>query len=194
MAPTKSQKRYLIRGFIDGVLSSLGVVIGASTAIGATIASGDGTAASSIIIAAGIGGGVANALSNLLGASVGEKLVKEIEIDELERAMLRGGGDLRGTLVDKKLNEELRSCALYDGLATFGGSIIPVTPFIIGSALFIPDMVSLYTSIVLSLALFFLLGVYIGRISKENLIISGLKVTAFGVVTVVITTLIRTLL
>ncbi|MFP4545892.1 MAG: VIT1/CCC1 transporter family protein, partial [Methanomassiliicoccales archaeon] len=124
----------------------------------------------------------------------GEKLVKEIEIGELERAMLRGGGDLRGTLVDQKLNEELRSCALYDGLATFGGSFIPVTPFIIGSALLIPDMVSLYASILLSLALFFLLGVYIGRISKENLIISGLKVAAFGVVTVVITTLIRTLL
>ncbi|MBS3802436.1 MAG: hypothetical protein KGY65_06770, partial [Candidatus Thermoplasmatota archaeon] len=75
VVPSKHQKRYLIRGFIDGVLSSLGVVIGASTAIGATVGSNNATAASAIIIAAGIGGGVANGLSNILGASVGEKLV-----------------------------------------------------------------------------------------------------------------------
>ena len=86
---SKHQKRYLIRGFIDGVLSSLGVVIGASTAIGATVGSNNATAASAIIIAAGIGGGIANGLSNILGASVGEKLVKEIELGEIEKAIDR---------------------------------------------------------------------------------------------------------
>lgn len=190
---SKHQKRYLIRGFIDGVLSSLGVVIGASTAIGATVGSNN-TAASAIIIAAGIGGGVANGLSNILGASVGEKLVKELELSEIEKAMLKSGGELRGTAVDQKLNEKLWSSAIYDGVATFIGSIIPVLPFIIGSLFLITDMISLYASIVISLLLFFILGVYIGRIAKEQVIISGLKLVAFGVVTVIITTLIRTIL
>lgn len=190
---SKHQKRYLIRGFIDGVLSSLGVVIGASTAIGATVGSNN-TVASAIIIAAGIGGGVANGLSNILGASVGEKLVKELELSEIEKAMLKSGGELRGTAVDQKLNEKLWSSAIYDGVATFIGSIIPVLPFIIGSLFLITDMISLYASIVISLLLFFILGVYIGRIAKEQVIISGLKLVAFGVVTVIITTLIRTIL
>lgn len=190
---SKHQKRYLIRGFIDGVLSSLGVVIGASTAIGATAGSNN-TAASAIIIAAGIGGGVANGLSNILGASVGEKLVKELELSEIEKAMLKSGGELRGTAVDQKLNEKLWSSAIYDGVATFIGSIIPVLPFIIGSLFLITDMISLYASIIISLLLFFILGVYIGRIAKEQVIISGLKLVAFGVVTVIITTLIRTIL
>jgi predicted membrane protein (TIGR00267 family) len=191
---TKHQKRYLIRGFIDGVLSSLGVVIGASTAIGATVGSNNTTAASAIIIAAGIGGGVANGLSNILGASVGEKLVKEIELSEIEKAMLKRGGELRGTVVDEKLNEKLWFSAIYDGVATFIGSVIPVLPFIIGSLFLITDMISLYISIVLSLALFFILGIYIGKIAKEHIILSGLKLVAFGVVTVIITTLIRTVL
>ncbi len=190
---SKHQKRYLIRGFIDGVLSSLGVVIGASTAIGATVGSNN-TAASAIIIAAGIGGGVANGLSNILGASVGEKLVKELELSEIEKAMLKSGGELRGTAVDQKLNEKLWSGAIYDGVATFIGSIIPVLPFIVGSLFLITDMISLYASITISLLLFFILGVYIGRIAKEHIIISGLKLVAFGVVTVIITTLIRTIL
>lgn len=191
---SKHHKRYLIRGFIDGVLSSLGVVIGASTAIGATIGSNNATAASAIIIAAGIGGGVANGLSNILGASVGEKLVKEIELGEIEKAMLKRGGELHGTVVDEKLNETLWSSAIYDGIATFIGSIIPVLPFIVGALFLITDMISLYTSIVISLFVFFILGIYIGKIAREHVLISGLKLVAFGVVTVIITTLIRTIL
>lgn len=191
---TKHQKRYLIRGFIDGVLSSLGVVIGASTAIGSTIGSTSTSTASAIIIAAGIGGGVANGLSNILGASVGEKLFKEIELSEIEKAMLKSGGELHGTAVDEKLNETLMSSAIYDGIATFIGSVIPVLPFIIGALLKITDMISLYVSILISLSLFFILGVYIGKMAREHVIISGLKLVAFGVVTVVITTLIRTLI
>ena len=194
VVPSKHQKRYLIRGFIDGVLSSLGVVIGASTAIGATVGSNNATAASAIIIAAGIGGGVANGLSNILGASVGEKLVKEIELGEIEKAMLKRGGELHGTVVDEKLNETLWSSAIYDGIATFIGSIIPVLPFIIGALFLITDIISLYTSIILSLSIFFILGIYIGKIAREQVIISGLKLVAFGVVTVIITTLIRTIL
>ncbi|HMA83621.1 MAG TPA: VIT1/CCC1 transporter family protein [Candidatus Thermoplasmatota archaeon] len=191
---SKHQKRYLIRGFIDGVLSSLGVVIGASTAIGATVGSNNATAASAIIIAAGIGGGVANGLSNILGASVGEKLVKEIELGEIEKAMLKRGGELHGTAVDDKLNEKLWSSAIYDGIATFIGSSIPVLPFIIGALFLITDMIALYTSIIISLVVFFILGIYIGKIAREQVMISGLKLVAFGVVTVIITTLIRTIL
>ncbi len=191
VSPTKHQKRYIIRGFIDGVLSSLGVVIGASTAIGATIASNNATA---IIISAGIGGGIANGLSNILGASVGEKLVKEIELSEIEKAMCKKGGELHGTIVDEELNETLRSSAIYDGFSTFIGSIIPVLPFIVGSFYSIKDMTSLYFSIILSLSVFFFLGLYIGKIAREQVIIYGLKLVAFGVVTVIITTLIRTIL
>jgi predicted membrane protein (TIGR00267 family) len=191
VTPTKHQKRYIIRGFIDGILSSLGVVIGASTAIGATIGSNNATA---IIISAGIGGGIANGLSNILGASVGEKLVKEIELSEIEKAMCKKGGELHGTVVDEKLNETLRASAIYDGFSTFIGSIIPVLPFIVGSFYSIPDMTSLYISIILSLSVFFVLGLYIGKIAREQVIIYGLKLVAFGVVTVIIATLIRTIL
>ena len=95
-------KRYVLRGFIDGLLSSLGVVIGASTAIGL----GPVNQATIIIVAAGIGGGVANGFSNILGAFVGEKLVKERIVRRIDRATLKEGG-LQNTAIDKSLEKKL---------------------------------------------------------------------------------------
>jgi len=184
-----SQKRYLLRGFIDGVLSSLGVVIGASTAIGLS----SSVKATTIIIAAGIGGGVANGFSNILGAFVGEKLVKEKRLRKIEKAMLEEE-NLRGTEIDKELEKKVFFSGLYDGIATIAGSLVPVCPFLVGVLIKIQNLALLYSSAFISLVLFFLLGVYIGRISKENIIFSGLKLVAFGIVTLVITLIIRFIL
>lgn len=182
----KFQKRYILRGFIDGVLSSLGVVVGASAAIGLSTS----YHAASIIIAAGVGGGVANGFSNVLGAFVGEKLVKEIELGEIEKSMLREGG-LKGTYLDKKLKRKTFSGSFYDGVSTIIGSLVPVSPFIFGSLITADNTILLYISMFISLVLFFLLGVYIGKISKENIILSGVKMVAFGIVTLAVATLIR---
>ncbi|MEF8879315.1 MAG: VIT1/CCC1 transporter family protein [Candidatus Thermoplasmatota archaeon] len=182
----KFLSRYLVRGFIDGILSSLGVVIGASAAIGLTTTQ----ETLSVIIAAGVGGGIANGFSNILGASVGEKIVKEIKLTEIERAMLTKRG-LKGTSIDKELEEKILKSGIYDGIATFGGALIPVSPFIIGSFFTAETSILLYVSITLSLCLFFILGVYVGRLAKESMILSGLKLVTFGVITAVIATLIR---
>lgn len=181
-----SRNRYLLRGFIDGLLSSLGVVIGASTAIGI----GFSNDASLIIIAAGIGGGFANGFSNILGATVGEKLVKEKSLRKIEKAMIKKDG-LRGTELDKQMNKEVLICGLYDGTASIIGSLVPVFPFIIGFYLKIDNSFLLYISAMISLILFFILGLYVGKISRENLFLSGLKLVAFGFVTLIISFLIK---
>lgn len=181
--------RYFIRGFIDGLLSTLGVVIGASTAIG----TGSEIEVSRIIIAAGISGGIANGTSNILGAFMGEKVAAHKRFKEIEKAMLKEEA-LRGTKVDEKAQNKVISSGILDGLATIGGAIIPVFPFILVAALILSSMTALTVSIGLSLVVFFVLGVYIGKISKENIIFSGLKLVAFGAATAVIAHLIKVLL
>ncbi len=183
---SEAYKRYLIRGFIDGVLSSLGVVIGASTAIGL----GSASQAATIIIAAGIGGGVANGFSNILGAFVGEKLVKEEELRKIEKSMLKKGA-LQGTELDKKLEKRVFYSGIYDGIATIIGSLVPVAPFIFGIFVNLESLFLLYISIFVSLLVFFILGLYVGKISKENIIFSGMKLVGFGIVTLIVTLLIR---
>ncbi|MBA7601962.1 hypothetical protein ES703_09047 [subsurface metagenome] len=145
--------RYFIRGLIDGSLSTLGIVIGASIAIGLS------PEAARIIVAAGIGGGIANGLSNIIGAFAAEKTVAE------KRILLS---------------------SVIDGLATIGGSVIPVLPFFI-----LPALPALEWSIAVTLALFFSIGIYIGRVSRENLALSGFKMVLFAAATAGIAALIK---
>lgn len=182
--------RYLIRGFIDGLLSTLGIVIGASTAIGATGGAEGGVEASHIIVAAGLGGGVANGLSNVLGAFMGEKTALYKRIKKVEKAMLKEEA-LRGSKVDERLQNKIISSGIADGLATIGGALVPVVPFIFTSIFVFDPLMALYFSIIISLVLFFILGTYIGKISKENIILSGLKMMAFAGATAIVAALIR---
>lgn len=176
--------RYLIRGFVDGLLSTLGVVIGASAAIGAS------TQAGNIIIAAGIGGGVANSLSNILGAFMAEKVRVGERMEKVEKAMLKEEG-LRGTKVDERFQSMIMSGGIFDGLATIVGSIIPVLPFFMTSIFSLTELMALFSSLFLSLTIFFFLGVYVGRISKENIILSAFKMVAFAGGTALIAAIIR---
>lgn len=173
--------RYLIRGLIDGSLSTLGIIIGASVAIGLA------APATRIIIAAGIGGGVANGLSNIVGAFAAEKTAAYKEMERVERAMLK-----RGAIKNSELHEEVErrilSSGVVDGLATIGGSIIPVVPFFVLPA---SPLLALECSVAITIALFFSLGVYIGRVSRENLALSGLKMALFAGATAGIAALIK---
>ncbi len=177
--------RYLIRGFIDGLLSTLGIVIGASTVIGSGQAS-----ASQIIISAGLGGGVANGLSNLLGAFMGEKAALSKRYERVEKALLKDGA-IKESKVDKEFKNKVLTSGIVDGVSTMIGAIIPVIPFIFAMILDFTPMSALYSSIGISVALFFVLGAYIGKMSKGNVLYSALKMGAFGGATALIVALLR---
>ncbi len=171
--------RYLIRGFIDGLLSTLGVVIGASIAVGSGWGLETGQAFHIVVITSGFGGGVANGLSNILGAFMGEKAAIYERYRKVEKAMLKDDV-LKGTKVDKQLQDKVITSGVADGIATIGGAMVPIASFIFAPLFSLSAMTSMYLSTGISLVVFFLLGIYIGKISKENLILSGLKMVAFG--------------
>ena len=75
---------------------------------------------------------------------------------------------------------------MIDGLATIGGSVIPVLPFFI-----LPALPALEWSVAVTLALFFSIGIYIGRVSRENLTLSGFKMVLFAAATAGIAALIK---
>ena len=155
----EAETRYIVRGLIDGSLSALGVVIGAS-----------GSADASVIIAAGLGGGIANGLSNILGAFTAEKASLERERIQKEKSLLKKNGYLKKSIIYKKAIRETMICGLIDGTSTTIGSALPVVPF------FLFDIkTALYVAIGITIAILFILGVFIGKISKENVIVSGIK-------------------
>jgi len=171
-------QRYLFRGLIDGSLSTLGVVIGAQ---GASVG---------IIIAAGIGGGIANGLSNILGAFTAEKSEAERKLAEIQKAMVVYP-QLRKTELYRNMLKSTIMSGIMDGVATMIGSVVPVIPFILSLFIGISKMNALILAIIFTILLLFTIGSYIGKLSRENLILAGTKMAVAGIATALICTLIE---
>lgn len=159
--------RYITRGLIDGALSTLGVVLGAAI-------SGD----PKVIIAAGLGGGMANALSNVLGALTAEKAGIMLELRRYERALVGSEVNLKDTKVYDKKKKLILKGGIFDGGSTFVGAVVPVIPFALLNV-----QEAICASIIITAGLLFGLGVFLGKLSKENLVWAGTKMAVFGVVT-----------
>ena len=171
-------RRYIFRGLIDGSLSTLGVIIGAQNA------------SVGIIIAAGIGGGIANGLSNILGAFTAEKSEAERKLAEIQKAMVVYP-ELRKTELYKDMLKSTILSGLSDGISTIVGSVIPVIPFIFSLLFGLDKRQALTWSVVLTIALLFVIGGVIGRVSKGNLLVSGVKMALAGITTAMVCTLIE---
>ncbi len=159
--------RYITRGLIDGSLSTLGIVLGAAI-------SGD----PKVIVAAGLGGGIANAISNLLGALTAEKAGVMLNLAKYERDMIGSKVRLKDTKIYDKEKKRIWISGISDAGATFFGAVLPVIPF---GLMGVGDAV--IAAIILTIALLFGLGVYLGKLSKENIIWGGVKMAIFGLVT-----------
>ncbi|ADG14094.1 TIGR00267 family protein [Methanocaldococcus infernus] len=151
--------RYIVRGLIDGSLSTLGVVIGAS-----------GSADPTIIISAGLGGGLANGLSNILGAFTAEKASLERDRINMEKKLLKKSGYLKNSIIYKRAIRETMICGVVDGVSTTLGSALPVIPFF-----FFDVHTALYMAIGITIIILFILGAFIGVISRANIVTSGIK-------------------
>ena len=153
----------LIRGFIDGSLSTLGIVIGASSA------------SSVVIIAAALGGTLANGFSNLLSAFSAEGAEQYRELRRVEQAMV--SKDMKGSELDRQVSKKTITIGAVDGLATIMGGGIPILPY-----LFLPTSEAMLVAIGMVVAVTFAIGVYLGKLSKRNVILSALKMALFCVV------------
>ena len=159
--------RLIIRGLVDGALSSLGVVIGASLSNNITI-----------ILSAGLSGAVANAFSNVLAAFTAEKTGQYMALTELEKKMMK---PLKGTIAETSINGKVLKGGVYDGLFSLIGGILPILPF------FFFDMGSaVYIAAALVTALAGFLGYFTSRFSKENMMWSIVKMVGFTLLTAII--------
>mgnify|MGYP006278021103 CR=1 FL=1 len=156
--------RLIIRGLVDGALSSLGVVIGASL-----------SNSTAVVLSAGLSGAVANGLSNIMAAFTAEKTSGYIALNNLEKKMLTS---LKGTEREKRIEKEVLRGGAYDGIASIIGGALPVIPFT-----FMPPSQAVYGSIALVALVAAFLGVYTSMHSKENMLASVVKMLVFTFVT-----------
>ncbi len=154
------------RGFIDGALSTLGIVIGASSA------------SSSVIIAAGIGGAFANGISNVLSAFSAERVEQYRELREIENAMVVK--ELKDSAVEDSMHQETLHAGVIDGLATIVGGALPIFPYF-----WLEPWPAMLVSSLLVVGCIFAIGMHLGRVSRRSMLIYGLKMAVFGILVAV---------
>ena len=169
-------RRYFAMNAFDGVLTIIGVLMGHYAA---------GVEDALIVVTTGLTTSIAIGISGLWGSFLTESAERKREIDELSESTLT---DQNGSKIGKASRFAAIAVALIDGLSPFFASLIVLIPFFF--AAFFKDIHYVYfTSIGFALLVLFGLGIFLGKISKQSLVVMGLKTLAAGIVSILISNL-----
>jgi predicted membrane protein (TIGR00267 family) len=162
-------RRAFANNSFDGVLTMIGVVMGSFVV---------GVQESTVVLVTGLSTALAIGISGGWGAYLTESAERSHAVGELERLTLT---DLHDTKIGKASRMAVVMVAAVDGLSPFLAALLVVIPFFLAPLL--PSIsYAYYASIGMALLALFGLGIYLGRISKRNLILSGVKTAVAGVI------------
>ena len=128
-------------------------------------------------MSASFGAAIALSVSSAVGAYEAERVEKKLDIRTIERALLA------------RLSEEHREAfrfaaivsALVHGVAPLIAALLPVIPFLLLDA-----RTATIAAIVITLVILFVLGVYLGNLVRERVVVTGLRFAAAGIGTALI--------
>lgn len=163
-------RRYFTMNTFDGVLAILGITM-ASFIVGFDDRK--------IIITTSIAAAIAIGVSGFYGAYFTERAERRRVIKGIEE---KTSVRLRGTQFEKAHRFATLELALIDCIAPFAAAIIILIPFLAG----VQMKAAYYTAFTISFVMLFLLGIFLGKVSKENIVLSGFKMAIAGIACAVI--------
>lgn len=168
---TKITRRYFIMNSFDGVLTGLGILLGCWS-------SGIRDVHTILLLCSSTA--IALGFSGATGAYLAEESERLRERRDLEKQLMR---ELKeDNIVSKAHSFATKIIALVNALTPFSAVLILATPFLI-----IKSIENAYfTAIILSFALLFGLGMFLGKESKTSLIGGGLKMLFAGIATLIV--------
>jgi predicted membrane protein (TIGR00267 family) len=165
--------RYVALGTLDGILAVMGVTLAASG-----VASAGGLPIPNYVIGlTGLSGGIALALSNAFGSFIGERAEEARNLRELEQKMVIGEGALDDTVIHKQAKKRVYMSMFVHGFSSFIGSFVPVLPFI----LIATRTTAIFTTIGFCFIALVILGIYLGKVSRESLLKTSVEIVLIGV-------------
>lgn len=162
-------RRAFANNSFDGVLTMIGVVMGSFVV---------GVEDPKIVLVTGLSTALAIGISGGWGAYLTEAAERRHAIVELEQFTLT---ELQDTKIGRASRTAVWIVAAVDGLSPFLAALLVVLPFFFAALLPSIDY-AYYGSIAMALVALFALGNYLGSISKENMLLSGIKTAIAGVV------------
>jgi len=154
----------------DGVLTILGVLVGSW--FGHVRDAG-------AVVTLGIAASFAMGVSGFYGAYMTEKAERSRSLAELEESTL---SNLRDTDIGHASTYATIVVSLVDGFSPFAAAVIAVSPFLLGDI--IPIETAFYAAFALAFTELFALGMYLGAISRDRMVLSGVKMVTAGLVCV----------
>ncbi|MEA3408410.1 MAG: VIT1/CCC1 transporter family protein [Chloroflexota bacterium] len=168
-------RRALSNNAFDGILTILGVVMGAYVA---------GVKDPSVVLLTGVSTCVAIGVSGAWGRYFGESAERKNEMQQLGQAMLLDLNQMTKTRQARASQFAVLVVSAVDGLAPLVAGLITVLPFFFAGLL--PSILYAYIgSILMAFASLFALGAFLANLAKENLIRGGLRLIMAGVVSVI---------
>jgi len=171
-------RRYFVMNGFDGAMTIFGIVLGSWIA---------GVSKPEIIVLAGLGACLAMGFSGFFGAYMAEKAERERRLKEMEEATNNNVNPIQ--------YEAARFVTVYvaliDGLSPTLTAIISIMPFIFVSLRWMTIFNAYIASLALSLATLFLLGIYLGKVARENGWLYGVAMLTVGAFTALIILLIQ---
>jgi|Deesub1362B_J571_1020462.scaffolds.fasta_scaffold00271_19 predicted membrane protein (TIGR00267 family) len=162
-------RRYFVLNAFDGALIVLGVVLGTYVA---------GVTDPHIVISAGLGAGLAMSLSGVWGAYMAEKAERSKALKELESALFT---DLKNSLWGRASRVATVWLAFVNGISPVAVALAAITPFFLVKLGLLGFQFAVFLSLGTALAVLFALGMFLGKISKENIFVQGVKMLSAGV-------------
>jgi len=175
---TEITRRSFGNNAFDGILTMIGVLIGSLTA---------GISDPRVVITTGLSTSIAIMISGAWGAYLTESSERKKSLIELGKITLT---DLKDTSIGRASRFAAVAVSIVDGLSPFVGSIVVLIPFFFSG--YFQNIRSVYfTSLGAALVALFALGVWLGNVAKENLVIYGFKTLLAGVVSILIGSLLN---
>ncbi len=175
-------RRMFITNSFDGLLSSLGIILGNYVSGTTSLESYVGT-----VVGASFSLGF---FSGVIATYLSERAERLRELHRTERVMLH---TLKGTIYEKAAKLVPVYVAAWSGFGAIVLPLIGVSPFLVAliTGVNTPIHVLVYASAAIMIAELFGLGYYLGSISGENKLMSGLRMALIGIGSVLFFTLIH---
>ncbi|MFW9885836.1 MAG: hypothetical protein ACFFEX_15725 [Candidatus Thorarchaeota archaeon] len=166
-------RRYLAMNAFDGVLPVIGILMGGVVAL----AYQSPMFVYQTTLLAILGTSFAMFVSGITSSYLTETAEREREIKELEHSMLT---NLRDSGLSRAARTTTIVVSLINGLSPSMAALVTAVPLFLPFFIAMPIEISFYLSISVGLAVLFSLGVFLGRVSKTNVVIYGIKTLAAG--------------
>lgn len=161
-------RRYMVTNMFDATLATLGIILGIRIY---------GVGEASVIVGTCLGAALGLGVSGVVSTYITERAERIAEIKRLERVLLT---NLKNSDVARARSYAAIITAIISGASPVVAVLLPTLPYITVLLGMISYEVAFLISLAISLTILFILGAYLGKISKQNKILYGLVTLAAG--------------